>query len=170
MSRVILLQGMCYAGKSTLGKLLASKLNLVSLDSKEMFFNMYAQTENDYLSKHGRDKFIEAEKETMRQEFEPMVISLAGSAIYYTEIMKKLQDKYTIVWLNVPFEVIEHRKNAAADTRPIVFPDGIHTFEELYRQRAALYEELHDIEIRVVAEDRPDDVIKKICDALSQNK
>ena len=46
-----ILEGMCYAGKTTLGKMLGEKLNIPSMDSRDLFFNKYNISENDYLKK-----------------------------------------------------------------------------------------------------------------------
>ena len=54
---------MCYSGKSTLGKLLAERLGLPFLDSRDLFFREHGISEIEFLSKYGRDLFIEAEKE-----------------------------------------------------------------------------------------------------------
>jgi shikimate kinase len=54
----IILQGMCYAGKTTLGELLGKKLNLPVLDSRDIFMDKYNISEVDYLEKYGREKFI----------------------------------------------------------------------------------------------------------------
>ena len=100
----IVLCGMCYSGKTTIGKLLAEKLNKNGLDSRDIFKKEYGMTETEYLQKYGRDKFKIAEEKSYYQNFDDMVISLAGSAIYYDNIMNEflLNPQYTVVWLDVP--------------------------------------------------------------------
>ena len=157
-----ILEGMCYAGKTTLGKMLGEKLNISSMDSRDLFYNKYNVSENEYLKEYGKENFKKAERETLSHDFTNMIFSLGGSAIYYSEEMALLKEKYTIIWLNVPFEVISYRKSQENWERPIVFPDGIHSFEELYNQRYNLYKKCHDIEIKVTKSDTPEDVIQKI--------
>ena len=55
------------------------------------------------------------------QDFEG-VFSCGGSAIYYPDEMKKLNDKYEIIWLDVDLEVIKKRKTLEARERPICIP------------------------------------------------
>ena len=162
-----ILEGMCYAGKTTLGKMLGEKLNIPSMDSRDLFFNKYNISENDYLKKYGKEDFKKAEKETLYHDFNNTVFSLGGSAIYYPKEMELLKEKYTIIWLNVPFEVITYRKSRENWERPIVFPDGIDTFKQLYNQRYNLYKECHDIEIKVTETDTPEDVIQKILKVIN---
>lgn len=135
----IILQGMCYSGKTTLGKMVADTLGIPFLDSRDLFIKTHGISEIDFLHIHGRDTFIEAEKRSIQQPFQNIVLSLGGSAIYYPEEMANLTSKYTIVWLDVPFDIIHSRKIAENKARPIVYPDGITTFKELYDQRAKLY-------------------------------
>lgn len=160
----IVLCGMCYSGKTTIGKLLAEKLNKNCLDSRDIFNKEYGMTETEYLQKYGRDKFKIAEEKSYYQNFDDMVISLAGSAIYYDNIMNEFlsNPKYTVIWLDVPLHIIEKRKKAEEWERPIVYPDGITTFEELFNERYMKYKKYHNIQICVTDIDTPNDVIDKI--------
>lgn len=157
-----ILEGMCYAGKTTLGKMLGEALNIPSMDSRDLFVQKHGISENEYLKTHGREQFKEAEKQTLYHDFSNIVFSLGGSAIYYPDEMQMLKEKCTLIWLNVPFEVIEYRKSLEDWERPIVFPDGIESFKQLYEQRYELYKKCHNIEIQVSASDTPKDVINMI--------
>lgn len=150
---MIILTGMCYSGKTTLGNLLARELSVPFLDSRDLFQRTHHMSETEFLTKYGRDKFCEAEVLSLFNVPSTGVLSLGGSACYHDEAMKKLKNDHTIVWLNVDFSEIVKRKEAEGKERPIVFPEGIDTFEELYNSRARLYPkhadltfELHDAE------------------------
>ena len=123
-NKPIIFQGMCYSGKSTLGKITADILGVPFLDSRDLFFKVYGMSEIDYLKQYGREKFKEAERKSLHHDFRG-VFSCGGSAIYYPDEMKMLNEKYTIVWLDVDFDLIVKRKEAEGWERPIVFPDGI---------------------------------------------
>lgn len=168
MSSVILI-GMCYAGKTTIGKLLGQRLKKTVLDSRDIFKHEYGVSENEYLQKHGKEQFSVAEEKSLLQDFENKVVSVGGSAIYYEKAMASLlcNRKYTIVWLDVPFDVIEKRKKLESWERPIVYPDGINTFEELYKERYKKYEKYHQVRISVSQYDTPMDVVEKIMQQIS---
>lgn len=134
----IIFQGMCYSGKSTLGKMTADTLGVPFLDSRDLFFKVYGISEIEYLKKHGKEKFIIAEKDSLYHNFDG-VFSCGGSAVYYDKEMKLLKEKYHIIWLDVSYNNIINRKNKEARERPIVYPEGINSFEELYNQRKELY-------------------------------
>ena len=166
--KTIILQGMCYSGKTTLGSLLGEALDLSFVDSRDLFMREHGISEIDYLSSQGRYNFIEAEKKSLRQRFDNMVVSLGGSAIYYPEEMNNLYKEYTIVWLNVPLHIIKERKHLDSMIRPILYPLGIVTFEELYKQRVALYPQYAHKIINVGEKDTPSMVIGKILEILGR--
>ena len=161
----IILHGMCYSGKSTLGRILAERLNIPFLDSKDLFLKEHGISEIKFLSKYGRDLFIEAEKKSLNQSFSNIVLSLGGSAIYYPEQMGKLS-KYNIVWLDVSYNLIIDRKSKEDKERPIVYPDGINTFEELYNQRIKLYPKYTNHRIIINQKESPEETINKILSVI----
>ena len=158
----IFLIGMCYAGKTTIGRFLSEKLNKKWLDSRDIFISKFNMSENEYLTQHGKIKFQEAEELSISQDFGDSIISLGGSAIYYNKQMQYILDNYTVIWLDAPFDVILKRKSNENWERPIVFPDGIETFQDLYYQRKELYKNFHTIRIPIQETDSANDVVDNI--------
>ena len=167
-NKPIIFQGMCYSGKSTLGKITADILGVPFLDSRDLFFKVYGMSEIDYLKLHGREEFKEAERKSLHHDFVG-VFSCGGSAIYYPEEMKILNEKYTIVWLDVDFDLIVKRKEAEGWERPIVFADGINTFKELYEQRRNLYKQLDSVVVKVTEDEDIKVTSQRIIRALISN-
>ena len=167
-NKPIIFQGMCYSGKSTLGKITADILGVPFLDSRDLFFKVYGMSEIDYLKQNGREKLKEAERKSLYHDFKG-VFSCGGSAIYYPDEMKMLNEKYTIVWLDVDFDLIVKRKEAEGWERPIVFPDGINTYKELYEQRRNLYKVLDSVVVKVTEEEDIKVTSQKIIRALISN-
>ena len=166
--KVFIFQGMCYSGKSTLGKMVADTLGLPFLDSRDCFFKVHGISEIKYLKKYGREKFIEAEKESLYHDFEG-VFSCGGSAVYYPEEMKMLKEKHNIIWLDVDFDVIVSRKEKEAKERPIVYPDGIENFKQLYDQRRELYKNFYDYRVEVTKDEPIQRTLQKILIELINN-
>ena len=167
-NKPIIFQGMCYSGKSTLGKITADILGVPFLDSRDLFFKVHGMSEIDYLKQHGREDFKDAERKSLHHDFIG-VFSCGGSAIYYPDEMKMLNDNYTIVWLDVDFDLIVKRKAAEGWERPIVFPDGINSFKELYEQRRSLYKQLDSVIVKVTEEEDIKATSQKIIRALISN-
>tara|TARA_B100001287_G_C22661132_1_gene520424 strand:+ start:1212 stop:1724 length:513 start_codon:yes stop_codon:yes gene_type:complete len=166
--RTFIFQGMCYSGKSTLGKKVADSLGMDFLDSRDQFVKVIGDSEINFLNEHGREKFIEAEKKSLMDDFNG-VFSCGGSAVYYDEIMKQLHEKYEIIWLDVDLKLIKKRKELEGRVRPIVFPEGINTFDELYHQRSKLYEKYYTHRIRVTEFETIEETTKKILNSLVHN-
>lgn len=166
----IFLIGMCYAGKTTIGKFLSQKLNKRGIDSRDIFMTKFNMSENEYLIKYGKSKFQEAEELSISQDFGDCIVSLGGSAIYYTKQIQYLIDNYTVIWLDAPLDVILKRKSNENWERPIVFPDGIKTFQDLYYQRKELYEKYHTIRIPIKETDSIYDVVDNIILRLKLSK
>lgn len=162
---MIVLQGMCYSGKTTLGAILAREYNIPFVDSRDLFQRVHNMSETEYLSSRGREAFCNAEKESIRQitlEKDNMVLSLGGSACYYEAEMEALKEHHTVIWLNVAFPEIQRRREAEGTDRPIVFPEGIETFQQLYRQRKELYRQYCHVEIEVENKTPIKEVVQKI--------
>lgn len=159
--KTFIFQGMCYSGKSTLGKMTADVLGVSFLDSRDLFFKVHGISEIEYLNKYGRDKFIEAEKASLDYDFEG-IFSCGGSAVYYPDKMKILKEKYNIIWLDVDYDIIVKRKENEAKERPIVYPDGITNFKQLYEQRRELYSNFYDYRIEVTQDEPIKRTLQKI--------
>ena len=162
----IILQGMCYSGKTTLGQLVADGLGLPFVDAKDLFMRTHGMSAMDYLRLNGRDSFRAAERETLQQPFGDIVLSLSGSAVYYPKVMTALRQHHTIIWLHVPLKTIEERKETEAKERPIIYPEGIATFRALYAQRAQLYPHYSTVTIEVPGTEPPSTTRDKILAAI----
>jgi shikimate kinase len=163
---MIILQGMCYAGKTTLGAILARKLQVPFLDSRDLFQQTYRMSETEYLRKFGRDMFCKAERETLTQSFGDIVLSLGGSACYYDTEMEMLDKSNQIIWLDVSLNEIEKRMRSEGALRPVVYPEGIISFKHLYTQRRLLYEKYYTIKIEVNNTQKPITTVNSIMDKL----
>lgn len=163
---MFILQGMCYSGKTTLGSILARELNVPFLDSRDLFQRIHGMSETEYLTSFGRDKFCEAERETLRQDFGNIVLSLGGSACYYPTEMDSLVKHHTIIWLDVSFEEIKKRMEAEGNPRPIVYLGGVESFRQLYEQRRLLYPLYTTVKISVTEAENPVSTIESILKSI----
>tara|TARA_B110000967_G_scaffold166103_1_gene174017 strand:- start:263 stop:772 length:510 start_codon:yes stop_codon:yes gene_type:complete len=166
--RTFVFQGMCYSGKTTLGKLLANHLNVDFLDSRDLFFKIHGVSEIYYLKTYGKEKFIQAEKESLQQDFQN-VFSCGGSAIYYPNEMNTLHEKYEIIWLDAELDVILKRKHYEGTERPIVYPTGINSFEELYQERCKLYKQYFTHRIKIAQDEDPHVTLQKIIKIINSS-
>ena len=80
--------------------------------------------------------------------------------------MENIHNKYEIIWLDADFDIIVKRKNNEGWERPIVFPEGINSFEELYEQRKKLYEKYYTHRIKITEDEEPSQTLKRILNTI----
>tara|TARA_B110000908_G_scaffold172283_1_gene238788 strand:+ start:7527 stop:8027 length:501 start_codon:yes stop_codon:yes gene_type:complete len=161
---LVILIGMCYSGKTTIGKGLSMRLGLPSVDFAELFKQAFRKTELEYLKDHGKKYFKEAEHHLMKKSYDNMILSLSGSSIYYEEEMLKLfNDKNVkVIFLNPTLDVIKKRQADEGLDRPILYPDGINNFDELYKERYGLYTKYANFILNIDESQTPSDVVSEI--------
>ena len=143
----IILIGMPGSGKSTIGKLLAEKLNMPYADGDSIIIREEGKPLQKILDTMGKEYFLSVEGRVLANlTCENHIISPGGSACYYPDAMRHLSEIGHIVYLNVEFPEIARRVNNL-DSRGIVFKPG-QTFEDLYFERAPLYEKYADIDVK----------------------
>lgn len=170
--QTIFLQGMCYSGKTTIGTMLAQRFNKKFLDSRYIFYNYWNTYDLDYLNDNGQQKFQIAEKESLKQDFflqDVGVVALSGSTLYLTDVMQGIYSnpQNLIIWLDVSYDTVMHRKKNENTERPIVFPEGINSFQELYTSRRLIYETFAHISVQIDENDSKEDVVEKIFKSIT---
>ena len=161
----ITLIGMPGAGKSTVGKLLASLLNLEFIDTDTLVCRQYQRTLQGIVNEDGHIKLRQYEEQIMLNlDVERALISTGGSAVYSEAAMQHLTEISKIVYLKVPYEVIADRIKDL-DTRGLV-KQTQQSLHDLYLERTELYENY--AEITVDATSSAEDVAEKIKAVLTE--
>lgn len=140
----VILIGMPGSGKSTVGVLLAKALLMDFVDTDLLLQKRYNKTLIKLIESLGIEGFKRIENETLKSlKFENTVVATGGSAVYGDEAMKNLKTDGVVVYLKLTPEEIKNRiKNIT--TRGIVMNPGC-TINELYLERASLYEKYADV-------------------------
>ena len=145
MKNVVLI-GMPGSGKSTVGVLLAKVLGYEFLDSDLLIQKREGRLLSQVIQQEGIEGFIRIEEEVnagIRKT--DTVIATGGSAIYGARAMAHLRETGTIVYLKLPLEELQ-RRLGNLKCRGVVLKEG-QTLQELYEQRAPLYERYADVEV-----------------------
>lgn len=134
------------AGKSTVGVLLAKSLLLDFCDTDLIIQKNAGDSLCKIIERDGIDKFISLEDKVIsEQSFENTVVATGGSAVYGENAMKKLKENSIAVYLKVePEELCRRIDNI--QTRGIAMKKGT-TIQDLYNERAPLYEKYADITV-----------------------
>ena len=145
----IVLCGFMGCGKSTVGKNLARKTGRSFVDMDRYIEQREGMTVAEIFEKYGEDGFRDREHEACRElaGMNGLIIASGGGALTFERNVKVFKGTDTIVFLNVPLNVIAQRlKN---DTRrPLLQrPDKDKVMRELYEKRMPSYLAAADVTV-----------------------
>jgi shikimate kinase len=151
MTSNVVLIGMPGAGKSTIGPLLARKLERIFLDTDSLIEIKAGHSLQQILDERGASALKEIEERAILDLVcENCVIATGGSAIYSDAGMRHLARNGLIVYLKVGLTELIRRVGDSA-TRGILRNPG-QTLEDLYRERVPLYERYAHIAVTCEAD------------------
>lgn len=142
----IVLIGMPSCGKSTVGVVLAKVLGYQFVDSDLVIQERTGKLLSQIIDEQGQDAFNEIENQiNAALDYHSAVIATGGSVIYGTEAMEHLSAIGTVVYIELPFEILCERIGDLTQ-RGVSIKEG-QTFQELFEERRPLYEKYADITI-----------------------
>ena len=137
MKDSISLIGMAGAGKTTIGKLLSSKLSFQFIDSDKIIENLYGNTQQ-IINLQGNERFKAIEEEVLLSiEFDNTILSTGGSAIFSLPAMEYLKESSETIYLDVPLEIISNRIGNFCGRGFI--KNSKQSFRDAYDERESLY-------------------------------
>lgn len=163
----IILIGMCGAGKSTVGVLLAKALGRYFLDT-----DVYIQAVEDkplqqIIDEKGLEEFCRIEEgHIICIDLENAVIATGGSVVYSEQAMQHLSGDGFVVHLDLPFDEIQKRVTNLY-TRGVVMEKG-QTLENLYKNRQKLYEKYAELTVSCSSKTH-EQIIEEIVSNLTAN-
>jgi len=145
----ITLIGMAGAGKSTIGKALAKRLNYTFIDVDRLITEKTGMPLQDLIDKQGDSALIRFEEEAILGlgQLDNCIISPGGSVIYSREAMRHLKEISKIVFLDAPFRSIVRRIPNARKRGIVGLRDR--SLKELFEERLVLYNKYADFSIKI---------------------
>lgn len=121
MTRIYLI-GYMGAGKTTLGKQLASMLDVSFIDLDKYIESKYHKTIPDIFEEHGEEGFRLIEQSALKQvsEIENVIISTGGGAPCFFDNMAVMNKTGLTVYIKATPEELASRLRASKTVRPIV--------------------------------------------------
>ncbi|RBM09326.1 3-dehydroquinate synthase [Novacetimonas cocois] len=109
--RSIVLVGLMGAGKTTIGRMLAARLNLAFVDSDEEIERAAGCSIADLFQKYGEAEFRRGEHMVMRRLLSgpPVVLATGGGAFMDPRTRACVRENATSVWLRCPLPVLLQR-------------------------------------------------------------
>lgn len=145
----IVLIGFMGSGKSSVGKELASLLEMDYVDTDELITQNAKISINEIFSTSGEAGFRRLERDAIAslRDVKNTVIACGGGAVLVAENVEILKDNGKLVWLQVsPLEVTNRLK---ADTQRPLLKDmsNTETLVEMLGRRLPIYNEISQIKI-----------------------
>ena len=121
MKRIFLI-GYMGAGKTTLGKALARKMNLSFIDTDLYIENRYHKKISEIFASEGEERFREIEHRILIEisEFEDVVVSTGGGVPCFNDNMATMNNCGTTVYLETSEEELAARLRVSKNVRPVL--------------------------------------------------
>ena len=148
-ARPVVLVGMMWAGKSTVGRRLAARLRLPFLDADIEIEAAHAgMTIPEIFAEHGEPYFRDGEVRVIARLLDsgPSVLATGGGAVMREETRQRIHDKAVSIWLRADADVILRRVKRRADRPLLQTEDPAATIGRLIDLRHPVYQ-LADITI-----------------------
>lgn len=159
-----MLVGFMGAGKSTVGPLLADRLQMRFVDTDELVERQTASTIAEIFERDGEEAFRAVEHRAVRQaiRYGGRVIACGGGAILELRNHDALRSAGPIVYLKASARVLRDRLQGSADARPLLRAQG--AFEKLLLARERAYASAADLTVNADAE--PEEIVEQIVKGL----
>ncbi|MEN9933534.1 MAG: hypothetical protein RLZZ387_113 [Chloroflexota bacterium] len=141
----IALVGLSGAGKSTVGRLLATLLGWRLMDTDALVVREAGREIPAIFADEGEPGFRERETAALRTALDeaPCVVATGGGIVLRAENRALLRERALVVWLDAPTEALVARLLAHDEARPLLAgEDPAGRLEGLRAARGALYGEL----------------------------
>jgi shikimate kinase len=159
MAPKIILIGPMGSGKTTIGGLLAKKLNMQFRDTDQIIEEQEHRTISQIFLDEGEDAFRVIEKRVLRQELltDNTVLSLGGGAPISLDAQSALRAIASqIIFLDISLSTVAPRIGFNRD-RPLLLNNPRGQWLTLMDERRPIYESIADITINV--DDKSEDAI-----------
>lgn len=166
--RTIALVGLMGAGKSTVGRRLAARLDLPFLDADTEIETAAGCTIPEIFERHGEAEFRAGERRVIARLLrgQPKVLATGGGAFMDPDTRQRIKARAISVWLRADIDLLMSRV-ARRDNRPLLKQgDPRRTMERLMAERYPVYSEA---DIVIDSNEGPHDaIVERIVDALRE--
>jgi shikimate kinase len=141
-ARSIVLVGMMGAGKSSIGRRLAARLNIPFVDADTEIETAAQMTIADIFARQGEDYFRSGEARVIARLLDggPQVLATGGGAVMNADTRAAIKAKGVSIWLTADVDVLMRRINKRRHERPMLqAEDPAARLRELMTEREPVY-------------------------------
>ena len=138
---------MAGSGKTTIGEMLASRLNKSFIDSDRVIEDKFEMSLQHILEKYGYLRLIEIEAEVLKNIFmNGAVLATGGSSIYNSKAIEHIAKQSKLIYLHVSLPEILNRVGSFENRGFAKHPNQ--SIKNVFEEREVLYEKYADIIIQ----------------------
>lgn len=138
-------------GKSTLGKLLASKLNVPFVDLDEYIVEREKMSIPQIFEQYGEPHFRELEAKYICELKDSYVVATGGGAILNDKTADFANENGLVIFIDVPFRTCYERIEGD-ENRPLVMKNTKEQLEDLFNSRRKIYVANSSVTLRAAAD------------------
>jgi shikimate kinase len=164
----IALIGMMGVGKTTVGKRLATRLNLPFVDADHAIVEAAGMSIADIFEAFGEAYFRDGERRVIARllDGQQKIISTGGGAFINAETRAILLEKARVIWLDADLDTLVER-TSRRDNRPLLKTgDPRVILERLLTERIPLYAQAH-LRVQSLAATPHETMVESILEALN---
>ena len=160
--RLVVLVGMMGAGKSTIGRRLAARLNLPFVDADTEIEAAAGMTIPEIFEVHGEPHFRDGEARVIARLLDngPAVLATGGGSFMREETRRRIGEKAVSIWLKADPDVIMRRVKRRADRPLLQTVDPAATVNRLISEREPTY---RHADLTISSREVPHDKIVEEC-------
>ena len=157
-ARSLVLIGMMGAGKSSIGRKLAQRLNLPFVDADTEIERAAGMSISEIFAKHGESYFRAGEARVIARLLDggPQVLATGGGAFMHPQSREAIRAKGVSVWLRAEHDVLMKRIKRRNDRPMLKTDDPGETLRRLMLERDPVYSEA---DVTVHSRDVPHEMI-----------
>jgi len=160
------LVGMMGAGKTTVGRLLATELGYRFVDTDEIIETAAGKSISEIFAEEGETAFRQLETQVLGQVsvYTKLCIATGGGIVMKPENWSYLQQGL-VVWLDVPVELL-YARLAEDSSRPLLQDvDPKEKLRSLFLQRQPMYSQA-DLRITISEDQTPEQITQRVLEAI----
>lgn len=150
MSRIVVLVGMMGAGKTTVGRSVASRLGVDFVDTDDLVETRAGKSVRDIFASHGEAAFRTLESQVLAESLKSpvdVVVAAAGGTVLSESNRAALREHAdVVVWLDADVSALGERASRGAH-RPLLDGDVEDRLMALDGERRVLYQSVADVRL-----------------------